>query len=204
LLANGADPNALTSENERPIDLVDENDLPLISMFLNNMHLNNSNSSNSDKDYDYDEEDELKNSSANDLMGSAGENGTSYYNKTFINIFKSNLDMNLAIEEIEVSMTGTEVWLGLFVFLTFLHFCKNTIDRYDKSFLKSTKFVKCLVNAICESSLIKNRSDIDRTDLKTKLSVLEKYLKDNRDIQLECIGAIYNFAECIDVSSSTG
>jgi hypothetical protein len=37
LLKKGADPAALTTENERPIDLADPNDFPIISMLLNHM-----------------------------------------------------------------------------------------------------------------------------------------------------------------------
>ena len=37
LLINGAKSNALTAENERPIDLVDQNNFSLISLFLNFM-----------------------------------------------------------------------------------------------------------------------------------------------------------------------
>ena len=37
LLMNGANPIALTLEQERPIDLVDPTNLGMISLFLNNM-----------------------------------------------------------------------------------------------------------------------------------------------------------------------
>ena len=39
-MENGADSNALTVDNERPIDLVDQNNFPLISLLLSNMNLN--------------------------------------------------------------------------------------------------------------------------------------------------------------------
>ena len=51
LLLNGADPMALTSENERPIDLADQTDFPTISLLLNHMK-----SSGEDCEDDYDTE----------------------------------------------------------------------------------------------------------------------------------------------------
>lgn len=40
LIKNGADVDALTIENERPIDLADQDEFPIISLLLNHMKIN--------------------------------------------------------------------------------------------------------------------------------------------------------------------
>jgi hypothetical protein len=61
-LENGADVNALTADNERPLDLIDQSNFPLISLLLNYMklsekkHRKNKNDMNSDTNEEEEEE----------------------------------------------------------------------------------------------------------------------------------------------------
>lgn len=80
MLDNGADANLLTADNERPIDLVDQEDFPLISLLLNYMNLKN------------DDEDFV------DL----GSESTEFYQRLFCSILKSKSDIDSAICEIQV------------------------------------------------------------------------------------------------------
>ena len=50
LLKNGADPEALTTENERPIDLAQQDDFPIISLLLNHMKRGDDDDSDIDDD----------------------------------------------------------------------------------------------------------------------------------------------------------
>ncbi len=56
---------ALTSENERPIDLADQTDFPTISLLLNNMKSEDGDE-NEDEDEDENEEENQKNEDANE------------------------------------------------------------------------------------------------------------------------------------------
>jgi hypothetical protein len=61
-LEHGADVNALTADNERPLDLIDQANFPLISLLLNYMKLNEKkqhkdhNGTNSDSNEEEEEE----------------------------------------------------------------------------------------------------------------------------------------------------
>lgn len=64
MIQNGADPVALTTENERPIDLADPADFPIISMLLNYMKSETQTyeEDGSDEDQDEDSTSKKKNS----------------------------------------------------------------------------------------------------------------------------------------------
>lgn len=58
MIKNGADVDALTIENERPIDLADQDEFPIISLLLNHMKIN---------DETYDEDDESDDTLSNNI-----------------------------------------------------------------------------------------------------------------------------------------
>lgn len=104
MLQNGANPLTITTENERPIDLCDQYDLPLISLLLNNMKIwrdqeikqNIKNDSQKTTNHSSENDDESPNNQ--DLF----DDNFFYFNKVFITIIKSNSDLKTIISEIDV------------------------------------------------------------------------------------------------------
>lgn len=119
MLENGADPNVLTAENERPIDLVDQDNFPLISLLLNYMRLNDSSDNgNNDNDIENDNENlngnqmdiDTNNNNINDNNNNnntsniiSNKNDMNYIHQQICKLFELNLDNESLINEIEVS-----------------------------------------------------------------------------------------------------
>ncbi|CAF0751494.1 unnamed protein product [Brachionus calyciflorus] len=113
LLENGADVNCLTAENERPIDLVDQDDFPLISLLLNYMNLN---------------------SSSNDSTNSSDENepdNSDLYRKIVLNILRNYDDNDQIFQEIE--KLGDQKFVNSFKFQKSLciAICEASINKND-------------------------------------------------------------------------
>ncbi|RNA02749.1 eukaryotic translation initiation factor 4 gamma 3 [Brachionus plicatilis] len=152
LLENGADANFMTAENERAIDLVDQDDFPLISLLLKYM---NATILNDDQNESFDEMDTIF-----------------LYKRLFLNILRSCDDTENVNHELE--------------------------KMVDQKYFQSNILRKALAMAICDICVLKN--ELDKHELKKKLDILLKYIKNSIDCELNLIRAVYDFIKISEYS----
>lgn len=109
LLENGADAGVLTADKERPIDLVDQDDFPLISLLLNHMNLSSLDIEDPQSSTDVKSNSKSSSSSSSSSSNISYQNSDSlnansceYYHKKFLNAIKGKSDNEAIINEIEV------------------------------------------------------------------------------------------------------
>jgi len=166
LLEKGADACVVSKEGERPLDVVDTNNLPLISLLLNYMTEAKKELKSPSHEISVISPKKKKEKDTIFFFPVPSNSIPDYYEKNLNKILQSSKSDNDSI-------------------------IKEIKHLSDDSFMKSKEFISFLTTAVCESC-INNEGKLNTAILNKKLPIISKFLANKQELDLEVLYAAQN------------